>query len=347
MKNVIHIYGASGSGTSTLGRKISEELGYKFMDTDDYFWLSTNPQYTTKRSKEERLALMKKDISEADNVVISGSLVDWGDELIPLFTLVIRLVTDTEIRIERIKIREKQKFGYRIMPEGDMYTQHMEFIEWARKYDTGSIDRSKVKHDEWQKLLLCKQIVLDGADDLEENFKKVQVKINSVIGRQVTVTVDRPLGSYHPEQIEKVTMTNMCMVFDGNKVLVQDKKDDDYSGITFPGGHVKKGEAFTDTVIREVFEETGLKISSPQLCGIKDWMEEDGTRYMVLFYKSDKFEGTITSSEEGEIYWTTLEEMKQRELANGMDKMLEVFLDENVSEYFFYKEDDKWVEELK
>ena len=83
MKNVIYIYGASGSGTSTLGRKISEELGYKFMDTDDYFWLPTNPRYTTKRSKEERLALMKKDISENDNVVISGSLVDWGDELIP------------------------------------------------------------------------------------------------------------------------------------------------------------------------------------------------------------------------------------------------------------------------
>ena len=57
-------------------------------------------------------------------------------------------------------------------------------------------------------------------------------------------------------RIEKVTMTNMCMVFDGNKVLVQDKTDDDYSGITFPGGHVEKGESFTDAVIREVFEET-------------------------------------------------------------------------------------------
>ena len=148
-------------------------------------------------------------------------------------------------------------------------------------------------------------------------------------------------------RIEKVTMTNMCMVFDGNKVLVQDKKDDDYSGITFPGGHVEKGEAFTDAVIREVFEETGLKISSPQLCGIKDWMEEDGTRYMVLFYKSDKFEGTVTSSEEGEVYWTTLEAMKKKKLANGMDKMLEVFLDETISEYFFYKEDGDWVEELK
>ena len=94
MKNVIHIYGASGSGTSTLGRKISEELGYKFMDTDDYFWVPANPQYTTKRKREERLALMKEDIIENENVVISGSLVDWGDELIPMFTLVVRLVTD-------------------------------------------------------------------------------------------------------------------------------------------------------------------------------------------------------------------------------------------------------------
>lgn len=177
MRHVIHIYGASGSGTSTLGRKISEELGYKFMDTDDYFWLPTNPQYTTKRSKEERLALMKKDIYEADNVVISGSLTDWGDELIPLFTLAVRLVTDTETRIDRLKRREKQKFGERIMPGGDMYTNHMEFLDWAGKYDTGSVNmRSKAKHDEWQKLLLCRQIVLNGADALEENFKKVQAE---------------------------------------------------------------------------------------------------------------------------------------------------------------------------
>ena len=146
---------------------------------------------------------------------------------------------------------------------------------------------------------------------------------------------------------ENVTITNMCMVFNGSKVLVQDKKDEDYSGITFPGGHVEKGESFTDAVIREVFEETGLKISSPKICGIKDWMREDGTRYMVLFYKTDKFEGTVTSSDEGEVYWIELEEMKQKKLAYGMDKMLKVFLDENISEYFFYKENGKWTEELK
>lgn len=146
---------------------------------------------------------------------------------------------------------------------------------------------------------------------------------------------------------ENVTITNMCMVYEGSKVLVQDKKDEDYSGITFPGGHVEKGESLTDAVIREVFEETGLTIRSPRLCGIKDWVKEDGTRYMVLFYKTDKFEGTVTSSAEGEVYWIELEEMKQKKLAYGMDKMLEVFLDENISEYFFYKENGKWTEMLK
>lgn len=146
---------------------------------------------------------------------------------------------------------------------------------------------------------------------------------------------------------EIVTITNMCMVYDGNKVLVQEKINDHYCGITFPGGHVEKGESFTDAVIREVFEETGLKISSPILCGIKDWSNDDGSRYMVLFYKTNKFEGILSSSDEGEVRWIELEDMKQMNLAEGMDKMLEVFLNEKVSEYYFYKENGEWIEVLK
>ena len=107
MKQVIHIFGASGSGTSTLGRKICAELGYRFMDTDDYYWAPSDPPYMRKREKEERLAQMRRDILSNENVVISGSLVDWGDALIPMFTLAVRLVTDTEIRIERLRNRER------------------------------------------------------------------------------------------------------------------------------------------------------------------------------------------------------------------------------------------------
>lgn len=108
-KSVIHIYGASGSGTSTLGRYISQQLGYFFMDTDDYFWLPTNPPYTRKRKIPDRLSMMKQDIAREDKVVISGSLVDWGDTLISYFTLAIRLVTATDIRIARIRERERAK----------------------------------------------------------------------------------------------------------------------------------------------------------------------------------------------------------------------------------------------
>lgn len=149
------------------------------------------------------------------------------------------------------------------------------------------------------------------------------------------------------ERSEVCILTNMCMVYNGNCVLVQDKIDADWKGITFPGGHVEMGESFTDAVIREVFEETGLTIASPRLCGIKDWTNDDGSRYMVLLYKTNEFTGEIQSSEEGNVYWMDLDEMYHSNLAEGMDKMLELFLDEKLSEDFFYKENDIWIEVVK
>lgn len=148
-------------------------------------------------------------------------------------------------------------------------------------------------------------------------------------------------------RVENVILTNMCMIYDGSHVLVQEKIDDDYSGITFPGGHVEKAESFTDAVIREVFEETGLEISSPQLCGIKDWTNDDGTRYVVLFYKTNKFQGEIKSSDEGKVYWINLDKIDKKSFAIGMEKMIEVFTNDSISEYFFRKDSDGWIEELK
>jgi adenylate kinase family enzyme len=174
MKNVIHIFGASGSGTTTLGKKICEELGYKQMDTDDYFWMPTEPKYTHKRPKNERIELMKNDINKYENVVISGSLTDWGSELIPYFTLAIRIEMKQSARIERLVKREKERYGSRIDPEGDMYQQHIKFVEWAKSYDHGGLDiRSKAMHDELEKSFQCKILYLDGEDDLDYKFKKV------------------------------------------------------------------------------------------------------------------------------------------------------------------------------
>ncbi len=152
----------------------------------------------------------------------------------------------------------------------------------------------------------------------------------------------------HMRTPESVIFTNMCMICDNaGNVLVQDRVDPNWPGVTFPGGHVEKGESFTDAVIREVYEETGLTVSKLSLCGIKDWTRDDGVRYVVLLYKTSTYEGELKSSDEGEVFWTPLSSLSDKKLAKSMKTMLKVFLDDNISEHIFYKENDKWVEALK
>ena len=171
-KTLIHIFGSAGAGTSTLGRFLCSKLGYFFMDTDDYYWAPADPPYSGKRTPAERLELMQKDIREQDRIVLSGALSGWGDVLIPLFTLAVRVETETPVRIERLKRREREQFGSRIDEGGDMYKIHRDFIEWAARYDEGGLEiRSKARHDEWEKHLQCPVVLLDGSLPPETNYE--------------------------------------------------------------------------------------------------------------------------------------------------------------------------------
>lgn len=151
------------------------------------------------------------------------------------------------------------------------------------------------------------------------------------------------------DRLQKTEIVNMCMIFKDDFVLVQDKIDSDYSGLAFPGGHVEIGESLTDAVIREVFEETGLTIASPRLCGTKDWVNDDGSRYLVLFYKTDKFNGEIRASNEGEIFGMKLDELMSMgdHLSLDMKDMIKVFTNDDLSEFFYYKDKDQWKYKLK
>lgn len=142
---------------------------------------------------------------------------------------------------------------------------------------------------------------------------------------------------------EKAVFTNMCMVTDGQgNVLVQDRLNPDWPGITFPGGHVEPGEAFTESVIREVQEETGLTIENPVLCGVKQFQTRSDARYVVFFYKAHKYSGILRSSDEGKVFWLPRCELTNQQLAPDMMEMVRVMESDDLSEFYYYKDDGKW-----
>lgn len=132
-----------------------------------------------------------------------------------------------------------------------------------------------------------------------------------------------------------VELTNMCMIYDDNgNVLVEEKIGKDYHGLVFPGGHIEINEPIVDSVVREIYEETGLTVSNLKLCGIKDWFKENGDRYIVFLYKTNSFSGEILSSSEGDVFWMPLEELKGKDPFWHMDKMLHLFCENEFSELF-------------
>lgn len=141
---------------------------------------------------------------------------------------------------------------------------------------------------------------------------------------------------------EKAIFVNMCMITQEQKVLVIDRKNKDWPGVTFPGGHVEPEEAFVDSVIREVWEETGLIIENPVLCGTKQFQTEEKARYVVLFYKADRFTGSLKSSEEGEVFWIERKDLANYPLAMDMEAMVQVMESETLSEFYYYKEGSNW-----
>ena len=142
---------------------------------------------------------------------------------------------------------------------------------------------------------------------------------------------------------ENVELTVLCLLEDGDKVLLQNRVKDDWKGYALPGGHVEPGEPMLASVIREMREETGLLIEHPVLCGIKDWMREDGTRFIVALYRADRFTGELNSSEEGRMFWIEREEFAKLNTIWGMKDVLRVCDEAEYSEMFYSEEKESWL----
>lgn len=163
----IYITGASCAGVTTLGHNLATRLGIRHVDVDDFYWMPTNPPFTTKRPPSDRVSLMQQALGD-DGWVLSGSCMVWGDALIADADLIVFIATPTPVRLERLAAREKARFGERIAPGGDMYAIHVAFREWASQYDDPNFSgRNRGWHEEWLSHMAAPILRIDGADSVE------------------------------------------------------------------------------------------------------------------------------------------------------------------------------------
>ena len=140
---------------------------------------------------------------------------------------------------------------------------------------------------------------------------------------------------------ENVELTVLCLIYEGERILLQNRVKKDWKGYTLPGGHVEPGESVVDAVIREMKEETGLTIRNPKLCGIKQF-PIDGGRYLVFLFKTGSFSGELISSGEGKMEWVTRSNLPNLKTVADFEQLLGVFDREDLTEFQYVIEDGQW-----
>ncbi|MEZ5686560.1 MAG: AAA family ATPase [Paracoccaceae bacterium] len=177
----VYITGAAGTGCTSLGRALAERLGILHLDTDDFYWEPSDPPYTRKRPRAERLALIAAEqigTGPDGGWVLSGSADGWGDVVLADANLIVFLSAPTPIRLARIRKREAARFGERIKPGGDMVRVHRQFLDWAASYDEPySSGRSLTRHRNWLAAQTAPVVELSGTIPVAEQLAAVMAAL--------------------------------------------------------------------------------------------------------------------------------------------------------------------------
>ena len=177
----IIIFGASGAGSTTLGKEVARRLNFQFLDIDDYLWRwDTKIPLTVTRLPEERTECLMKDIKKHPDFVIAGTIFSNSKLFEPLIDLAVFISTPAEICAERVRTREYTRWGERVLPGGDMYKTTRfhgdanDYIANAQRYETAEASKFGRKlHEQWITELSCPVIRVDGMKCISENVSRI------------------------------------------------------------------------------------------------------------------------------------------------------------------------------
>ena len=145
---------------------------------------------------------------------------------------------------------------------------------------------------------------------------------------------------------ENVELTVLCLIEDGDKILLQNRVKRDWQGYALPGGHVEPGESFVYAVIREMKEETGLTVIGPRLVGLKQFPIDNG-RYVVLLFKATKWSGKLISSDEGGMEWIEYSRLPEINTVDDFDELLRVMNTPELTEFQYLVSGHEWTVSIK
>ena len=148
------------------------------------------------------------------------------------------------------------------------------------------------------------------------------------------------------DRSEQVELAVLCLLTDGDRLLLQDRVKDEWHGWTLPGGHVEPGESFVDAVGREMKEETGLTVRQPRLVGVKQFPTANG-RYVVLLFRAEAYEGTLRSSAEGRMAWVRYDRLSSLSTVDDFQALLSVMNSPELTEFQYLVDGDNWTVSIK
>ncbi|MEO0788433.1 MAG: AAA family ATPase [Bacteroidota bacterium] len=170
----IYIFGASGSGVTTLGQTLSKQLAYPYYDADDFYWIKTDPPFEQKVPFLERQKNAIEALCQHKNWVFGGSIVSWGDIIYDQFNLAVFLYVPTQIRMNRLQQREIDRYGPKVNNEPTK-SKSTAFLEWASHYDdppeSGWMGRSLFLHRQWMTKLSCPILDISGEQTVDQRLQ--------------------------------------------------------------------------------------------------------------------------------------------------------------------------------
>jgi 8-oxo-dGTP diphosphatase len=143
----------------------------------------------------------------------------------------------------------------------------------------------------------------------------------------------------------RVALYTMCLVLNDDKVLLLNRPNKrGFPGWIGPGGKVDFPESLTEGAIREVWEETGLRVKDLVYKGLDEFVDpEQNFRYMVFNYLATSFEGELLQNPpEGELAWIPIKEALHYPMQPWFKRRFPLFFEKGTFEiYEIYDQNEK------